>query len=173
MSSVPPLDRIEVGVIVERRKAKSQWIDFVWRPVSILPGRPKAAAWSLLESDGECTTFYAGSAELKLYRTETTQYRNNIASTAPSIWIALRPIGTDSVCEVVGVTADPAEGESWTQAGSDLVETVPMPASIREAITAFIADHHVERPFAKRRRDRSDPKMLARRGPLKNNEADG
>jgi len=30
--------RIPVGVVVERRKADSSWIDFVWRGVGVLPG---------------------------------------------------------------------------------------------------------------------------------------
>jgi hypothetical protein len=35
------------------------------------------------------------------------------------------------------------------------VEPVPMPAAIAEAINHFIAQHHVERPFFKRRRERA------------------
>ena len=55
------------------------------------------------------------------------------------------------------MTADPAEGEAFTEAGNDLVETVPMPAAIAETMDAFIAEHHVERPFFKRQRDRAEP----------------
>ena len=54
---------------------------------------------------------------------------------------------------MVAVTADPAEGEAFTEAGNDLVDTVPMPAAIREALEVFLAEHHVARPFFKRRRD--------------------
>jgi hypothetical protein len=64
------------------------------------------------------------------------------------------------------VTADPAEGEAWTEAGSDLVDVVPMPEPVHAAIDAFIAEHHVEQPFHKRERDRADPEALARRGPM-------
>ena len=56
---------------------------------------------------------------------------------------------------LLAVTADPAEAEALTDAGSDLVEPVPMPAAIAEAINDFIARHHVERPFFKRRRERA------------------
>jgi len=163
MSSVTPLKCIEVGVVVERRKAKSAWIDYVWRPVTILPGRPAAAPWAVLADKPDWTTFYAGPAEIKLYRTETGQYRDNLASGAPSLWVALRPTGGDPAYEAVAVTADPAEGESWTGGGSDLVDTVPMPATIRDAIEAFVAEHHIERVFARRVRDRSNPEALARR----------
>jgi hypothetical protein len=44
-----------------------------------------------------------------------------------------------------------------------MVETVPMPEPIRTALEAFVAEHHVERPFFKRQRDRADPEALGRR----------
>jgi hypothetical protein len=34
--------------------------------------------------------------------------------------------------------------------------------SLRAAAEAFVAEHHVERRFHKRRRDRADPEALAR-----------
>ena len=41
-----------------------------------------------------------------------------------------------------------------------------MPPPVRAVIDAFVAEHHVERPFHKRKRDRADPEALARRGPM-------
>jgi len=38
-----------------------------------------------------------------------------------------------------------------------------MPASICEQVAAFVVEHHVEREFIKRKRDRADPEALARR----------
>jgi hypothetical protein len=67
--------------------------------------------------------------------------------------VVLRQSDRQPPYEVLAVTADPAEGEAYTEAGSDLVETVPMPAEIREAVEAFVAEHHVERTFVKRQRD--------------------
>jgi len=58
--------------------------------------------------------------------------------------------------ELQGVTADPAEGEALTGSGTDVVETVPMPAPISERLRAFIAEHHIDRPMYKRQRDRSE-----------------
>jgi hypothetical protein len=162
-----PLHRISVGVVVERRKAKSPWIDFTWQPVSVLAGQPDAAAWTVLTEEGDATLFYAGAAEIQLFRTETTNYRDNLASGAPSLWVVLRPTDVEPPYEIVAVTADPAEGEAFTEAGNDLVERVPMPDPIRDALDAFVAQHHVERQFFKRKRDRADPEALARRGPMR------
>jgi hypothetical protein len=165
MSLMAPLQRIPVGVIVERRKAISPWADFIWRPVAVLSGLPDAAPWTSLALETDAETFYAGAAEIELYRTETDNYRRNLASGAPSIWVALEPTGGEPPYEIAAVTADPAEGEALTEPGQSIVEAVAMPEPVREAIAAFIAEHHVARPFEKRVRDRADPEALARRGP--------
>jgi hypothetical protein len=163
--NLPVHTRIPVGVVVERRKAQSPWIDFVWKPATVLAGLPDAAPWTVLASEEAGTTFYAGPAAIDLYRTETTNYRDNLASAAPLLWIALRPTGVEPPYDIVAVTADPAEGEALTESGNDLVDVVPMPEPVRAVVEAFVAEHHVERPFYKRKRDRADPEALARRGP--------
>jgi hypothetical protein len=50
------------------------------------------------------------------------------------------------------VTVDPAEGESFTQAGGDIVDAVPMPAAVREIVEAFVAQYHVAQPHYRRTR---------------------
>jgi hypothetical protein len=167
MMSIAPLERILVGVVIERRKAASPWIDFVWRPLAVLPGQPHAAPWTILATGGETVTFYAGAAEIALYRSETARYRENLASSAPSLWVALRPTGSDPPYELLAVTADPSEGEAFTQAGDDLVEAVAMPPAVREMLASFVARHPIDEVFYKRGRDRADPEALARRAPAR------
>jgi Protein of unknown function (DUF3305) len=155
------LTRISVGVVVERRKAKSPWLDFLWRPISVLVGTPSATPWTQIGEERKATTFYAGEAAIELYRTETTNYRENLSSGTPSLWVVLRPRLANSsspAFDILMVTADPSEGEALTDAGNDLVATVPMPAAIIETIERFIGEHHVERPFNKRQRDRGGPR---------------
>ena len=153
---------IPVGVVVERRKAESKWIDFTWRPVAVLPGEPAATPWTVLRADAEATTFYAGGALIEFYRTETANYRDNLIA-GPQLWVVLRSTGVDPPYEIVRVTADPSEGEAFTEAGNDLIDTVPMPDPIRDALEAFVALHHVERPFYKRQRSRTNPEAMGRR----------
>lgn len=168
--STTALVRIPVGVVVERRKATSPWVDYLWRPVSVLAGEPSAQPWTVLGAEGDATMFYAGPAVIELHRTETANYLGNVRSEPPLLWVLLRPTGAEPAYEVVAVTADPSEGESFTEAGNDLVDTVPMPDTIVETLEAFIAEHHVERPFYKRQRDRADPQALARRPTAKEDE---
>jgi hypothetical protein len=158
---------ITVGVVVERRKAQSPWIDFTWRPVTVLVGLPDAAPWTRLSADGDGATYYVGTADIELFRTETSNYRNNLASGAPSLWVALRPTGVEPPYDLFAVTADPAEGEAWTEAGNDLVDMVAMPEPVRALVEAFMTEHHVERPFVKRQRDRPNPDALGRRAPIR------
>ena len=158
-----PLLRIPVGVVVERCKADSPWVDFVWRGVGVLPDEPEMKPWTVLREQDEATLYYAGSATVDLYRSETQLYRNNIASGAPGIWIVLSPSEGPWPYVISAVTADPAEGEAFTEAGANLVEAVPMPEAIRGAIENFVAEHHVEREFVKRKQSRADPEALARR----------
>lgn len=163
MSAAPPLATIPVGVLVERSKAASQWVDFLWRPKKILTGIPETPAWTVLSDDGERVLFYAGAAEIELHRTETANYRTNLATGEPLLWVVLRPTGAEPPYSLFTVTADPAEGEAMTEAGDDLVESVPMPEPVQEALAQFIAQHHVDRTFTKRKRDRANPEALARR----------
>jgi hypothetical protein len=130
------------------------WVDFLWRPVWVFVGVPSAAPWTTLDPEAEATLFFAGEAVIELHRTETTNYRDNLASGTPALWVALCPAVSERPYEILAVTADPAEGEALTDAGSNLVEAVSMPPEVVEAVAQFIARHHVERPFVKRKRDR-------------------
>ena len=158
-----PLLRIPVGVVVERRQAESQWIDFVWRGTGVLPDEPEMTPWTVMREQEGTTLFYAGSATVDLYRSETARYRDNLASGAPSVWIVLTPSEGTWPYAVSAVTADPAEGEAFTEAGASLVEAVPMPEVLHQVIEDFIAQHHVETEFVKRERRPADPEALARR----------
>jgi hypothetical protein len=153
VSRPQPLQRLPVGVVVERRRSENPWVDFVWRPVAVLPDEPATAPWTVLEEGHAATMFYAGPATVELFASSSAFYRDNLTSGAPSLWIVLRPVEREAPFEIVTVTADPHEGEAFTQAGDDLVEAVAMPAALRSAIEVFAAAHAVETPFFKRKRD--------------------
>jgi Protein of unknown function (DUF3305) len=165
VSAAKPLARIPVGIVVERRKATSQWVDAVWRSVAVLGGVPDAAPWTVIAANEDATTFYVGAAEIELYRTEAEHYGSNVASEEPSVWVALRPTGSDPPYALFAVTVDPAEGESFTQAGSDVVDAVPMPAAVRETVAAFVAQYQVVQPHY--RRTRTDTREERRVGKVR------
>ncbi len=43
MNAAPALSCMSLGVVVERRRVASAWIDYNWRPVVVLPGRQHGA----------------------------------------------------------------------------------------------------------------------------------
>jgi hypothetical protein len=167
MSRAQPLLSVPVGVVIERRKAKSPWTDFVWRPVAVLPGVPDAPPWTVLDGDDERTMFYGGAAAIELHRSESSEYRDNLSTGAALLWVVLHPTSGDPPYMVAAVTADPSEGEACTESAANLVEAVPMPEPIRAAVAKFVAENYAEHPFVRRQRDRADPEVMARRIPVK------
>ena len=149
------LERIPVGVLVERLPARSVWTDVLWRPVEVLAGVPTAAPWTELASIGEGTIFYAGDAVIELHRADAGQYRDNLMSGRPLLWVVLRRVPAAPGVALLSVTGDPATGEALTGVGDDIVETVPMPRRIRDRFAAFVAEHDVRRPMYRRERDRA------------------
>ena len=106
-----------------------------------------------------------GAAEVELYRTETDLLsrqsgvrRAGTLGRDDSRPKAIRPI------ELVTVTADPAEGEGFTESARQSGRTGGDAGIDPEIVAAFVAEHHVERQFFKRKRDRQDTESLARRG---------
>ncbi|MDQ6437679.1 DUF3305 domain-containing protein [Mesorhizobium sp. LHD-90] len=155
----------EVGVVVERRTLNNPWADHVWIPVAVLAGVAAAAPWTVLSETAEVTRFYAGAFELEFFGSDTAMYRDNLRSGRPSLWVSLRQVDAPPGIALQVVTADPSEGESLTEAGSDIIEALPMPIELQQQLAAFVEAHHVERPFVKRQRDRADTESMARRIP--------
>lgn len=156
---------IPVAVVVDRIKAESPWIDFIWQPKAVLVGEPDATPWTRLSGDDSRISFYAGSAMIELYRSDTGNYRDNLMGDS-KLWVVLTPTESDPPYALFKVTADPTEGEAQTETGVNLVEAVAMPDAVRQALEDFVAEHHVEQTFYKRKRDRADPDALGRRGQL-------
>lgn len=161
------LAQIPLGVLVTRRKAASQWIDYTWQPTGVLVGQPEAPPWTLLSESGDTALFYAGTAVLELFVSDTGNYRDNLAGDN-ALWIVLQPTGVDPPYEVAKVTADPSEGEASAETAGSVVESIPLPDNLRDLVAAFVAEHHSEQTFFKRQRTRAEPEALARRSPLQN-----
>lgn len=162
-------EKIEIGLVIERIDPQSEWASPHWRPALALPGAPDTPPWTVIAEGADRRRYYAGAFVLHLYSTETANYAANLAA-GPKLWVVLRPAGAEPPVEVAAVTADPAEGEAFTEPGHDIVETISMPAPVAAALADFVERHHVERPFLKRRRDSAEMDVIdgaqaAKRGP--------
>jgi hypothetical protein len=141
-----------IGVLAERRQPAQSLAGPSWQVAGVLTEPPPHDPWTEIRRDGDDVLFYAGTSVLEFHKSETGNYRDNLATGAPRLWIVLRPTDRDPGMELALVTADPDEGESMTGAGDLVVEALAMPQQIADALAAFVAEHHVERPFIKRSR---------------------
>lgn len=149
----------EVGVVVERRPAKSRWIDWVWRPVAALEGIPKAEPFTCLSEEPDGTaTYYIGARPVTLWPRETDAYLLNL-SAGPFLYVVLRAAKGPLPYAAHLVTASPYEAEAYTTSGDEIVEAVPMPAPVRATVEAFCEAHPYVDPFEKRKRDSGKKKQ--------------
>lgn len=149
--SAPLSARHPVGVVVERRPAQSPWLDHLWRPVEVVAEAPPVALWRELQREGAVVRYLATGIELALNRSDLISYRYNLESVAPRLYVVLRSETAERV-RVVLVTAAPDEAQVYMDTGEDVVDSVPMPPSLKTLVGAFVTAHPPPPPMRKRKR---------------------
>ncbi|RMH48524.1 MAG: DUF3305 domain-containing protein [Alphaproteobacteria bacterium] len=151
----PRSEAIPVGVVVRRSPAGNRWLRWRWEVVALIPGDTRTD-WAEMRKAGDVTEFHAGSAMLELHRTETESYLAALEADPPSVFVVFeRPGGygvTDARPELKVVTVSAYEALDYADSGEEVVERLPMPAEIRAWVADFVARHHKEETFVKRRR---------------------
>jgi hypothetical protein len=158
---------IPVAILAERRPGVTIWQSHVWRALAVLEEAPPVPAWTKLREESGREVFFAGTAEVHLHRTDTPNYKDNLEAAEPRIWVVLRDTPPDAMnpgMSIQAVTVDPGEAEIYTEGPSDLIEALPLPPGLAVLLASFVAQHHVEREFHKRKRDRQDMDSLGRKG---------
>lgn len=150
---------IMLGVIAEKRQSVSRWAKDYWMPVGVMLAPADLNAGDILVSDDRMTRYYMGRVDLTCYAADTDAYVENFDSGNPALYVVLR---RDSENEhpldwyVQSVTASPHAAQDYEVGSEDIIERLPMPPEIAEAILEFLDAYHVETPFLKRRRDKLD-----------------
>jgi hypothetical protein len=152
-------EHLTLGILALSRKPATRWAKRGFVPSGILPAAPATPPATRLTPPGDVEQWYAGPATLSLHIGDTGHYRDNLRSGRPSLWVALR---AGERPDVALVTADPYEGEGAAGDPGLVVEALPMPAEVAARLAAFVAAHHVEETFVKRKRDRTDREAMAR-----------
>jgi hypothetical protein len=146
---------IPVGIVVERRTSGHPWADDVWMPVAAIAGAPANAEWTKMVEGEGWTRYLAATLPVDLHHKETDGYVFNLQSAAPSLFVVLRKTDDGPMPVAVHlVTASPHEADGHLQSDDEIVEKVAMPEEILRWVEAFVARHHVEVPFVKRRKNR-------------------
>ena len=163
---VPGTIRIPVGVVAERRPGVTAWADHAWAARDVLEDAPALAPWTVLREEAGRTLFFAGSAAVALHPTDTDNYIHNLQQATPRVWVVLRPVDDAPGLALQTVTVDAGEAQLYAESGNDLLESLPLPSGLRLILERFVAEHHRQREFHKRKRDRADTDALGRRSRL-------
>lgn len=108
-----------------------------------------------MRRDGDAVEYHAATLKLELFRTDTEAYLQGLSSQTPAIYVVMRESDTENPLDVTLVTASPYEAQDYADTGEELVEKVPMPEGLVAWIRDFIALHHEDEVFIKRRRNKT------------------
>ncbi|WP_367278264.1 DUF3305 domain-containing protein [uncultured Roseobacter sp.] len=152
----PESQSARLGIVMRQSPGVTPWAKWVWRATAVLPGAADAS-WKLLrESDG-VSEFHASTHNLELFVSDAEAYAHELQATTPSVYVILREaegaITDKKPIHVLKVTVSPYEAQDYCDSGEEIVERVPMPASVLHWVTAFVDRHYENEPFVKRRRN--------------------
>lgn len=154
-----PIDKqicLPLGVVVRKTPGVTRWAAWCWRAVAVLPGAGPAD-WRELRREGDAVEYHAATVTLDLHHTQTDAYLDSLRTEVPAVYVVMRPVPAATGAmpyEVTLVTASPFEAQDYCDTGEEIVERMPMPEGLIALIRDFVAAHHVDEAFRKRRRDR-------------------
>ena len=163
-------ETIPLGIVIERREIDHPWQDYIWVPVSVIPGAPPMETtdeWKELQHGDGWIQYHAGTLELELYSGETDGYRTNLSNPQPYVYIVLNPGEEADEPQIMPflATVSPNEAAGYTEDSEQIVEGVPMPQEMVAWVSEFVDKHHVEVPFKKRKRKAYFSRKSGFRGP--------
>jgi len=154
-----PSEIIELGVVIERRKIANPWQEYSWLPIAVFTGAEPVNEWREISRDDNVVQYHAATMEVEIFRSDTEAYQENLGSEHPSVYVVLSE-DDDSDNEypyfVQAVTLSPYEAQDVLDSGEEIVERVIMPEPVLLWLQEFVDEHHVEKPFKKRKRDKLD-----------------
>lgn len=146
-----------VGIVVRKTPGVTRWAAWSWKVSAVLPGAGPAK-WRELRREGNAVEYHAATLPLDLWSTDTEAYQVTLSSHQPGLAVILRNAEAPDATmpfEPALVTASAYDAQDYMDSGDGLIELVPMPEGLISWIATFVAAHHVEEPFIKRKRDRT------------------
>jgi len=132
-----------VAVVMQRKPAKSRWIDSIWEPYGVLPGYPDGAPRILVEQGGTMQWLHPG-LRLVIHRDEAEGYYLNVSSQRPSVFVLWRMDGEQAL--PLDVTASSEEAGRWLDGGHS-VDRVAMPAEIFAWVGEWVEQNYRPEPM--------------------------
>lgn len=147
-------ERLRVGVLLERRHIAHPWQEYAWHAAGVIPGAPDIAGPRLLHQGEGWARYHMATLDIELFPRETEGYRFNLSQAQPVVYVLWRHENedTEQQPEVFHVTVCPYEAQDYQDGGDVVVEAVTLPDLVAHWMRFYIARHHVDEPFEKRRR---------------------
>ncbi len=143
-----------IGIVVRKTPGVTKWAKWNWKAVAVLPGAAPAN-WHELRRDGAAVEYHAGTLDLDLFRTDTEAYLSGLTCDVPVLYVVMRDAGHNAELgdiDLTLITASPYEAQDYADSGEELIERIPMPAAIIAWVADFVAEHHQQEVFIKRKR---------------------
>ena len=161
LTAIERTTSLTVGVVIAREATDHPWQDFRWRPIDILIGQSDLDVGAVINETEAQTQYYGGTFSIELHRKETSAYLVNLENDPPVVYIVLREAEDDDDDDALPVlvetiTVSPFESQDYLDSGEDIVEPLTMPEPLIAWIERFVATHHEEETFIKRKRDKLD-----------------
>jgi hypothetical protein len=134
-----------IAVVMQRRAVQNRWIDCVWEPWSVLPGRDEGGRRLLVQDESQAQWLHPGF-ELMLHKDEAEGYYLNVSAPEPSVFVLWRMDGENALPLDVTVSTD--EAGRWLDGGHS-VDRVAMPPEIFAWVGEYV--EHNYRPEPKKR----------------------
>ena len=156
---VPAPDKHRIAVLMQCLPVTDNpWISSRWEILSVIPARS-----SLRSIDSEP---YSEGAEhrivrhdgllLQLHSDESESYYHNLMVDKPRCFVVSRQADDTDPPKPVLVTASFDEANAYAE-GDDRVDSVPLPASLCQAVESYVLTHYVPTKRTKRKRQNWKP----------------
>ena len=150
---------LSVDVVMERVAIHNRWTSEQWKPASvdaIGPGRGASQAPECLEDGPARSLWRFAGREIELHPTESEGYYLNVTSDTPVVFVMwrMRDDSEQPAAAPFIVTLSYNEAGRFMD-GGERVDPVPMSASIRDWLAAYVAVHY--KPEPKKKMKRNDP----------------
>ena len=127
---------------MQRRPAKSQWVDVIWEPHGVVPGHAGDGKKLLVEHDGVTQWLHPGF-ELELHRDESEGYYLNVVGLKPSVFVLWRMEAEQGL--PLQVTVSSEEAGRWLDGGHS-VDRVQMPPEIYAWVGDYVEKNYRPQP---------------------------
>ena len=157
-----PVPRFPVDVVMERVPIVSRWASERWQPAAVLPAGSPAPGLEIEAGAPECivdgpegTQWRFPGFLLELHRSEAEGYFLNVTAPQPRVFVLWRSFDDGApLVRPVLVTVSYNEAARMMD-GGEQVDSVAMPAQVREWLAPFVAENY--KPEPKKKVRRNDP----------------